>query len=264
MSLLAGLFLLTALIYASVGFGGGSTYTALLALSETDYAVLPVVSLACNLTVVTGGVIRFARAGQIPWRRAAPLCALSVPMAWLGGYVSVPETAFIALLAGSLLAAGLLMLLERRPEPPPRALGSAATPRALRTEPAGAREMVTGGGLGFLSGMVGIGGGIFLSPVLHLTRWSAARQIAGTASLFILVNSAAGLAGHLTRLDPARIGDAAAYWPLVLAVLVGGQLGSMLGVRVLSQLWLKRLTAILILFVSARLFVRLISSFGGA
>lgn len=262
MTVLVALFALTALLYASVGFGGGSTYTALLAVGDADYAVLPLVSLACNLVVVVGGVIRFARAGEIPWAKALPLCAFSVPLAWVGGYVAVPEVMFVGLLAASLFIAGLLMLGEWQSEPMAFSLSSAASvalPTVRRSE---RREVAIGGGLGLLSGMVGIGGGIFLSPILHLTGWGRPRAIAGTASLFILVNSAAGIAGHLVRLDTERVAEATAYWPLFVAVLIGGQIGSRLGVQVMPQRWLKILTAILVLFVSIRLFFRFVSMTG--
>ena len=250
----APFFALTALLYASVGFGGGSTYTALLALADTDYQLLPIISLACNLVVVTGGVWRFARAGQIPWARVLPLCLLSVPLALLGGYLSVPEALFLGLLASSLAVAGLLLLFER-----PRPDGEPEGPSR-----SGAWNLGLGGGIGLLSGVVGIGGGIFLAPVLHLTRWGGARAIAGTASFFILVNSLAGIAGHLLRLDGADLAAASGFWPLLLAVLVGGAAGSRLGSAVLPQVWMKRLTAALILIVSGRLALRFFALMGSA
>ncbi|MCQ8184863.1 sulfite exporter TauE/SafE family protein [Parvularcula maris] len=249
---LAILFLLTAALYASVGFGGGSTYTALLAAADTDYRVLPLVSLSCNIAVVSGGVWRFAKAGALPWAKALPLCAASVPLAWLGGSLAVPETLFLLLLGVSLLAAGCLMLT---PVPrKPASLSAAALPRpsAYRVS-----EPVMGGGLGLLSGMVGIGGGIFLAPLLYLTRWDEARRIAGTASLFILVNSAAGMAGQFSKLaGTGALGEAASFWPLLLAVLIGGQAGALLGSVRFSQELLRRLTAVLILVVACRLLLR--------
>ncbi len=254
---LAIAFALTAILYASVGFGGGSTYTALLALVETDYRVLPILSLTCNLVVVTGGVIQFARAREIPWRRAAPLCALSIPMAWLGGALHVPQTVFIGLLALSLFTAGCLMLVGpvEAMRPPSRADAKTEGRRRLRW-PARSLEIALGGGLGLLSGLVGIGGGIFLSPILHLSRWARAKAIAGTASVFIVVNSAAGLLGQMSTIDAGVAQAARSHWPLVVAVLVGGQIGSRLGVSMLPEIWLRRLTALLVLAVAIRLFVR--------
>ena len=114
-----------------------------------------------------------------------------------------------------------------------------------------------GTGIGFVSGMVGIGGGIFLAPVLLLTNWADSRRIAATASLFILVNSAAGLAGQLMK-SGLEQGAAALtfYWPLFLAVLVGGQIGSVMATKALPEVWIRRLTALLILYVALRILLR--------
>ncbi len=258
MSWLAIMFAIVAVIYASVGFGGGSTYTALLALVETDYQLLPIVSLTCNLLVVTGGTILFSRAGSIPWPRALPLCALSIPLAWLGGRTSVPQSLFVGLLALSLLVSGLLLLIDHRQRPRAQPLSNDLKSITINQRPWHQPvEILIGAGIGFLSGLVGIGGGIFLSPILFLLHWSSARAIAGTASLFILVNSLAGMMGQLQKLGSERAGHVFSYWPLFLAVLVGGQLGTRLGVNILPERWMKRVTATLVLFVALRLFQRL-------
>jgi uncharacterized protein len=240
---LAAGFFATALLYASVGFGGGSTYTALLTLSGVDYRILPLVSLMCNVIVVTGGTIRYARAGVIPWKRVLPLVIVSAPMALLGGLTPIKQPAFMGLLGASLLVAGLLLLVQRDRDdaPPERAAG-------LIT------EGILGGLVGYLSGIVGIGGGIFLAPILHLMRWGRARSIAATASLFILVNSIAGIMGQVFKLGHGgQIALVSPYWPLALAVLVGGQIGSHLGIRILSQALVRRATGILILYVAIQL-----------
>lgn len=241
---LAALFLLTAALYASVGFGGGSTYNALLVLSGTDYRVLPAIALVCNIIVVTGGTIRFARAGLVPWRRVLPLTLVSAPFAWAGGLTPISKTAFVGLLGATLLVAGLLLLFQR--DAPPR---DADEPRKMRpTEP------LIGGAIGYLSGLVGIGGGIFLAPLLHLMRWSGAREIAATASLFILVNSIAGLGGQLMKLGDAGLAaEAFDYWPLALAVLVGGQIGTHAGLKLFAPSVVRRMTALLVLYVAVRL-----------
>lgn len=241
---LASGFALTALLYASVGFGGGSTYNALLVLANTDYRLLPAVALLCNLIVVTGGTIRFARAGQVPWRPLWPILLLSAPCAWAGGRLPVDKPLFIALLGLALLLAGVLMLVQRE-----RGDRSATfTPRLPWI------GVPIGMGVGFFSGIVGIGGGIFLAPVLHLLRWASARQIAASASVFILVNSLAGLAGQLSKQDAAAAPAAiAAYWPLFVAVLAGGQIGSHIGARLLPQKVIRIGTAALILYVAAQL-----------
>ena len=247
MLVLALLFALTAALYASVGFAGGSTYNALLALAGVDYRVFPIVALVCNLVVATGGTIRFARAGLVPWKRLLPLLALSIPAAWIGGMLPVSKHLFLSLLGGSLLVASILLMLQREREVGER--------RFAILGPAIAAP------IGLLSGIVGIGGGIFLAPVLHLIGWDRAKRVAATASVFILSNSIAGLGGQLTKLSgqPALIGAALDYWPLMLAVLVGGQIGTRIGVQLLPALWLRRLTALLILYVAVRL---LIQAFG--
>lgn len=243
---LAPLFALTALIYASVGFAGGSTYTALLVLAGVSLALVPVISLACNIVVATGGVIRFAAARHMAWRRSAPLLALSVPLAWLGGRMPIDPALFVTLLGCSLAVAGALLLVG-----PDRA--STRAPVDPRAGP-GLAALIAAAPLGLLSGLVGIGGGIFLAPLLHLIAWDSARRIAGTAVLFILVNSLAGITGQFAKLDDAAlVGQALGWWPLVVAVLVGGQLGSLLGVRYFPQTIIRRLTGAVVLFAAARL-----------
>ncbi len=239
-------FFATALLYAAVGFGGGSTYNALLVLGRTDYRAIPTVALVCNILVVGVGSWRFAAAGHVPWRRIWPLFALSVPLAWLGGRTPVAERTFIGLLAGSLLVAGLTMIVQR----------DRAETAEVRTRPSWAEPLV-GGGLGYLAGIVGIGGGIFLAPVLHLMRWGPAKAIAGTCAVFILVNSIAGLSGQLLKSDGFdRIGALEAHWPLFPAVVIGGAIGASVGSGPLRARHLRYATAILVLYVALRLALR--------
>jgi hypothetical protein len=191
--------------------------------------------------VVTVGAWRFGRARHVDLRRIWPLFAASVPMAFVGGALPVPRLAFIGLLSLSLFVAGLL-LLRRTPaaDLPPRSY-----PRWL--------EPLLGGALGLLAGIVGIGGGIYLAPVLHLLRWGRARAIAGTSAMFILVNSLAGLAGQFARSGGGMGQVLAEHWLLFPAVIVGGLVGSALGASRFDPRVLKVLTAILILFVAAQL-----------
>lgn len=238
---LSPLFGLTALAYGAAGFGGGSTYTALLILAGRGPAEVPVVSLACNIVVVTLGAWRFARGGHVDLARIWPLFAASVPMAFVGGALPVSRTWFLGLLAASLFAAAAAMVW--RPgdaERPPRRY-----PRWL--------EPVVGGALGLLAGVVGIGGGIYLAPVLHLLRWGNAHAIAGTCAVFILVNSLAGLAGQLAKSGAAASDILLAHWTLLPAVAAGGLLGSALSVGRLGQRTLRILTAVLIALVAAQL-----------
>lgn len=275
MTWLTPAFFVTALLYASVGFGGGSTYNALLALAGVDYRLLPAVALTCNILVVIGGTWRFHKAGLLPWKRALPLVVISAPFAWMGGLTPIKETLFLSLLAGSLLVAGLALLLQREP-----AIGPSPSPSRMREgsetwsafgwpsrsgegqslhRKATIADLLTGAGVGYLAGLVGIGGGIFLAPYLHITRWAGAKQIAATASLFILVNSIAGLSGQLLKLGgTGALPDVAAYWPLALAVIVGGQIGSFAGTKVLSPTLVKRATGVLILYVAGQLVWKLV------
>ena len=242
---LAIAFFLTALLYAAAGFGGGSTYTALLVLADTDYRAVPILSLLCNSLVVSVGTWRFAREGHLDWRRSWPLFLLSVPAAWLGGRLMIGETLFVGLLAISLLVAGLLMLWQ------PYWQREATAPRRARWV-----EPVAGGVLGFLAGVVGIGGGIFLAPLLYLLRWGAPRAIAATCAAFILVNSIAGLVGQASKglgAASAVMADHAALFP---AVLVGGFVGSTIGAKRIDPKWVRVLTALLILYVAVRLAFR--------
>jgi len=241
LTVLALAFLFTALLYASVGFGGGSTYTALLVLAAVDYKLLPLVSLICNVIVVTGGTIRFAQAGLVPWRRVLPLVIVSVPLAFLGGLTPIKETHFLGLLGASLLLAGFLLIVQQAPMQSTR---RAATPIF---------DGALGGAVGYLSGIVGVGGGIFLSPVQHLMRWGGSREIAATASVFILVNSLSGLAGQLTKLGTSGLSGFASFWPLGIAVLIGGQIGSQAGIRLFSEGMVRRATGLLILYVAVQL-----------
>jgi len=248
------MFFVTAALYAAVGFGGGSTYNALLVLAGTDYRAIPAIALVCNVLVVGIGSWRFAAAGHVHWRRIWPLFALSVPMAWLGGRIVVAEIAFMGLLALALFASGIAMLVQRE-----RADPGGPIPKPSWFEPA------IGGGLGFLAGLVGIGGGIFLAPILHLLRWGQAKAIAGTCAVFILVNSLAGLAGQWAKPDGYdRVGALGDHWPLFPAVIVGGAIGSALGSGWLRAGHIRIATALLVLYVAARLALRFHALMTGA
>lgn len=233
-------FFLVALLYASVGFGGGSTFTALLVLSETDYRLVPVISLICNILVVTGSCWRYHKAGFLPVRRLSPAMILSIPLAWLGGIMPLSEAIFVLVLGLSLAATGVLLLVQPR-------LGQGTAAPGWLLFPAGAAT-------GLLAGLVGIGGGIFLAPILYLIHWASERQIAAAASLFILVNSLAGLAGQLMRPDAINLGELPIWiFGLPVAVLAGGWIGNRLGIVILPAKRLRQGTAVLILIVAARL-----------
>lgn len=233
-------FFAVAVAYATVGFGGGSSYLALLALVGLSHVVIPQTALVCNLIVSAGGVWHFHRAGHLDLRRALPFVILSVPMAYLGGRIPLGRELFMMLLGVSLLAAALRMLIPS---------ARFARARGLGAREAWAVGVPLGGALGFLSGLVGIGGGIFLAPIVILAGWASAKQAAGLASLFILVNSAAGLTGQMHK-------GAHLEWmvvPLAMAALLGGQIGSRMGAQRLPQMGVQRILAALILLVSLRI-----------
>ena len=247
------LFFIVAALYAAVGFGGGSTYNALLVLYGTDYRILPAIALACNIIVVSGGIWRFSQERLLNVPALFPFLAASMPAAWIGGRLAVSETVFIGLLGSALLLSGLRLLFQREyvfeAEDKPRA----SLPLAL----------LSGGGIGLLSGLVGIGGGIFLAPLLYWLRWDTPRKIAATCSLFILVNSVSGLTGQVMKLSgTSLVSLALPYWPLLPAVFFGGQIGSWMASKRLEPRLLKRLTAVLILYVALRLLSKWMSLMG--
>ena len=240
-------FITVAFLYASVGFGGGSTYTAVLIESGMAYNLVPPVSLLCNIVVVTGGVFHFTRAGYLNLSFAFPLVITSIPAAFLGGYIRIEESSFLITLGIALLIAGTLMILDRR-------WNSEIGVNRLFGMPI---RLVLGAVLGALAGITGIGGGIYLAPVLHLMNLANARTVAATCSFFILVNSIAGLSGQLIKLDN-QIGTLlnTSYLLLPLAVLIGGQFGSRLSATWLSASPIRRLTGLAILIISFRLLWR--------
>ena len=257
-------FFLAALVYSSAGFGGGSTYTALLVLNDVDHRVLPMLSLACNLLVVSGACLRFATQRQIPWSRSIPLVVGSIPLAWVGGSIPLDREVFVPLLSGTLIVAGVLLLIGRSKKRSDETSSRENQPGSSRMNfwwRSGVLWQASlGAVLGLLAGLVGIGGGIFLSPVLHLTRWSHARDIAATSSLFILVNSVAGLVGQTSKHGwsvseiVTEFQTHAPWWPWLFAsVLIGGQIGNRAAASWLSPLTLRRITAVIVLAAGIRL-----------
>jgi uncharacterized protein len=240
---MAGLFALVALIYASVGFGGGSTYTALLTLWGIEYQLVPIISLLCNIIVVTGGTFRFVRAGLVKWPQVVPLLMVSAPLAFVGGLVPLKQWLFLLILGATLLLSAIALVAQ----PEKMAPRKVSKPVLLSIS----------GAVGLLAGLSGIGGGIFMAPVLHLIRWHNARHIAAFASIFILINSIAGLAGQILKAGPqSLVAPASEYWPLLIAVFVGGQLGSLLGMKLLTPRLLRMLTALLVGYAAIRLLLQ--------
>jgi len=226
-------FLIIAFIYSSVGFGGGSSYLAILAMYALPFKEIRLIALICNIIVVTGGTLIFIRNKQVNWKKVIPLAAVSVPMAFIGASMKISQDTFFIILGFSLIVAAVLLWIKTKSQN----LDTSRKSNYLR-------DGLLGGAIGFLSGMVGIGGGIFLSPVLNLMKWDTPKKIAATASFFILVNSVSGIAGQLSQL-PNDIN----YTRILLlcaAVFIGGQLGSRMGAAKFNLLVIRRITAVVV------------------
>jgi uncharacterized protein len=239
--LLPVLFLAVALIYSMAGFGGGSSYIALLTLAGYPHERIPAVALVCNIVVVAGGAYHFVRARHFNWGLFWPFMATSVPLAFIGGRLPLTRESFLLLLGVTLLVAGALLIWP---------VGKNWAETDVRS-PSRAGSFVLGAGLGLLSGMVGIGGGIFLAPLLLHLRWATPKQVAALAAMFILVNSPAGLCGQLLK-NPAALNDWR-WLGLAGAVLVGGQIGSRLGAWRIPQDRVRRLTGVIVLAAALRI-----------
>ena len=248
MIILSILFFVTALIYSSVGFGGGSTYLAILLIWGVPYTIFPVIALVCNIIVVSGNSINFLRSKNINFNLLFPYLIGSIPFAFIGGSITIEKSLFEILLFCVLLVAGIFLLIESKSFSKEK-IKINKIPRII--------SISIGSIIGFMSGIVGIGGGIFLSPLLFLMKAGYPRHITSSASLFILINSIFGIAGQLTKdqiLDQVII-----YWPLFLSVLVGGQIGSVLNIKFLPNKILALLTSFLVIFVAIRLGIKLIA-----
>lgn len=227
---------LVSLLYSSVGHAGASGYIAVMTLFDIAPEEIRPTALALNILVASIGTWQFYRAGHFAWSLFWPFAVLSVPMAFVGGYLSVPTSAFKMLVGAVLLLSAIQLVFrppsEAEPRPPNRPIAAGA-----------------GAGIGLLSGLTGTGGGIFLTPLLIFMRWARTRTAAGVSALFILLNSTAGLAGNVTstRSIPGLI------WPLMLAVGVAGFLGSYAGSRALPALAIKRLLAGVLLVAGLKL-----------
>ena len=240
------LFFATSTIYSSVGFGGGSTYLALLLLWGIPYTIFPVIALSCNIIVVTGNCINYSRAGNLDLKFLAPYLVGSIPMAFIGGALSIEKELFEILLFIILLLAGLFLLINFKTYND--------NEESLRKIPL-PLSLLIGGILGFVSGVVGIGGGIFLSPILFLLRAAKTKVIITTASVFILINSLSGIIGQLTKNQVLE--EIINYWPLLIAVLIGGQIGNFLNIKILPTKILALTTSALVLFVALRMFFKI-------
>jgi len=235
------LFFVVAILYSSVGFGGGSSYLAILTLTPLLFTQIKTTALLCNIVVVLGNTILYQQNKVIPWKKTIPIIISSLPLAFLGGFLRINETLFYIILGITLLIAAIIMFFSKKK--------NNVNPQENNLPIY--KNVTYGSAIGFISGLVGIGGGIFLAPLLHFTKWSSSKKIAATASVFILVNSIAGLLGQIANSN-FKIDNQ--LTPLLLiTVFIGGKIGSNLSNNVLSSKQIKFITAILIAIVGIRL-----------
>jgi len=242
MVLLSILFFVTAILYSSVGFGGGSTYLALLLLWNTPYTILPILALSCNIIVVSGNCFNYIRSGNLNIKILIPYLFGSVPLAYLGGSIHIEKIYFEILLFLVLLIAGGLLLINFK---------SYDDKKTVYRKVPIIISVIIGGVLGFVSGTVGIGGGIFLSPILFLLRSGKSKHIVTAASLFILINSVFGIIGQFTKNNIYE--EIINFWPLLIVALIGGQVGNFLNLKIFPTRMLALVTSILVLFISIRM-----------
>ena len=235
-ALLAGAIFLIAVLYSSVGHAGASGYIAVMTLLSISPAVIKPTALTLNIVVATIGAIQFWRAGHFSWKLFWPFAAMSIPLAFVGGYLNLPGHLFKVLLGVVLLYSAVHLVVR------PPAEGDARSP------PLGG-ALAAGGGIGLLSGLTGTGGGIFLTPLLLLMHWARAKQAAAVSALFILVNSISGLLGNFSSTG---------QYPrfalvLVAAAALGGVIGSWLGSRRFDPTLIKRCLAVVLVIAGTKL-----------
>lgn len=235
--ILAALFFAAALLYASVGHAGASAYLAAMALLGLAPDVMRPTALTLNLFVASVVVVRFARAGHLPWRQLVPLVIGSIPAAFVGGVIDLPGQIYRPLVAIVLLAGAWRLATARTGD----ADGGTGVPFAA--------GVAAGATIGLLAGLTGTGGGIFLTPLLVLAAWTGTREAAGLSGAFILANSVSGLAGLLT--GGVTLPTALPLW--IGAVSAGGLIGSWLGAARFSILGLRRVLAVVLVLAAAKL-----------
>jgi len=236
--ILAALFFAAALLYSSVGHAGASAYLAAMALVGVAPATMRPTALALNLFVASIVVIRFSRAGHLPWRQLLPLVIGSIPMAFVGGLMELPGDVYRPVV-GAVLAFGALRLATAGTEE------GGEHARGVPWLPG----VASGAGIGLLAGLTGTGGGIFLTPLLVLAGWARTRDAAGLSGAFILANSVSGLIGLAT--GGVALPAAIPIWIAVVAA--GGLIGSWIGAARFSILGLRRVLAVVLVLAAAKL-----------
>ena len=247
MIILSILFFITSILYSSVGFGGGSTYLALLLIWDVPYYIFPVIALFCNIIVVTGNSINYVRAGNHNLKSLIPFIIGSIPSAFVGGTLIIEKEIFEILLFLVLSVAGILLLIN---------IKAYEDKKIIIKKLNYFVSILIGSFLGLISGLIGIGGGIFLSPILFLLKADEPKNIVTTASLFILFNSIFGIFGQLTKDN--IINELSSYLPLFLVVLIGGLIGNYLNIKIFSNRTLTLITSLLVILVAFRMGFKII------
>ena len=247
MIILSILFFITSILYSSVGFGGGSTYLALLLIWDVPYYIFPVIALFCNIIVVTGNSINYVRAGNHNLKSLIPFIIGSIPSAFVGGTLIIEKEIFEILLFLVLSVAGILLLIN---------IKAYEDKKIIIKKLNYFVSILIGSFLGLISGLIGIGGGIFLSPILFLLKADKPKNIITTASLFILLNSIFGIFGQLTKDN--IINELSSYLPLFLVVLIGGLIGNYLNIKIFSNRTLTLITSLLVILVAFRMGFKII------
>ena len=246
MIILSILFFVTAILYASVGFGGGSTYLALLLIWGVPYHIFPVIALICNIFVVSGNSFNYIKAGNLNLKLLIPYLVGSIPLAFIGGSLEIDKNLFEIFLFIVLGIAGTFLLINFK--------SYDDNESSYRNIPI-LISILIGGMLGFVSGVVGIGGGIFLSPILFLIKAAKPKHIVTASSIFILINSISGVIGQLTK--NVVLSDISNYWYLFLIVIIGGHIGNFVSLKVFPTRLLALVTSGLVLFVAIRMGIKL-------
>lgn len=228
--------LLIAFLYSSVGHAGASGYIAVMALSSFPSQQIRPVTLSLNIAVAVLGGWNFIRAGHFSWKLLWPLALASIPLAFLGGYLRLPNHLLHLFLGCVLWGSALRFMIHPREA-------------TVFHEPKRSFLLATGGVLGLLAGMTGTGGGIFLTPWMIWRKWAPTKTVAAVSVVFILLNSISGLAGYVTSVRSfPEVG-----WILLFAAGIGGWCGSRWGSRHYSPEWIQRLLAVVLLVAGGKL-----------
>lgn len=238
--LLAAGMLVAAFVYASVGHGGASAYLAAMALAGIAPAEMRPIALTLNVLVSSLAAWKFWRAGHFRWRLFWPFAAVSIPFAYLGGAITLPGTWYKVLVGLVLVVAAWQLWRSGRAGEEMRAVREPAVPLA----------MAIGAAMGLLSGLTGVGGGIFLSPLLLMLGWAGTKRTSAVAAPFILVNSLAGLAAGFVA---GTASLPASTWMLAAAALVGGWLGAEYGSRRFANPVVRRILAVVLAVAGAKM-----------